>query len=434
MISYTLCYIAIFIIEAVIAWMYFEAIFEGKRTVLYTISLYVLGYILLFFVSRLENSIVNTTAFLIVNVSIVLLLYRCKIAPAVLHCAFLTFVMSITEVIVALILERITGDYGSFRYSFPAMLAVASSSKIMYLLVSSIASKLLRPEKAGGNNAAYIVLLCILPVISIVITLTIVYIGLNYELTGITDDLMSASTLLLLVLNIVVLLVYRYIQHVTQINSELRIASIRETASAEYYDMLQTQYENQRILIHDIKAHLSAIEELAKESDSTRVEKYVEQLQSSQALVTRITFCPEPVLNAILMRYNEMCQEQNLNFMCDIRASVSFLDDTSITSLFENLLSNAFEASSKVAEGYIELSISNPGGVGTSTIVTVVNSCGKKPERNVNGELETGKPDKASHGYGMKSIARVIRKYGGSMKTYFDETANEFHVVLCFDC
>lgn len=244
---------------------------------------------------------------------------------------------------------------------------------------------------------------------------------------------MSASTLLLLVLNIVVLLVYRYIQRVTQINSELKIASIRETASAEYYDMLQTQYENQRILIHDIKAHLSTIEELAKESDSYRVEKYVEQLQSSQALVTRVTFCPEPVLNAILMRYNEMCQEKNVKFMCDIRASISFLDDASITSLFENLLSNAFEAASKVAEGYIELSISNPGGADTSTILTVVNSCDKRPGRNINGELETTKPDKSSHGYGMKSIARVIRKYGGSMKTYFDETVGEFHVVLCFN-
>ena len=119
--------------------------------------------------------------------------------------------------------------------------------------------------------------------------------------------------------------------------------------------------------------------------------------------------------------------------MCDIRASISFLDDASITSLFENLLSNAFEAASKVAEGYIELSISNPGGADTSTILTVVNSCDKRPGRNINGELETTKPDKSSHGYGMKSIARVIRKYGGSMKAYFDETVGEFHVVLCFN-
>ena len=50
----------------------------------------------------------------------------------------------------------------------------------------------------------------------------------------------------------------------------------------------------------------------------------------------------------------------------------------------------------------------------------------------MSGELETTKHDKSSHGYGMKSIARVIRKYGGSMKAYFDETAGEFHVVLCF--
>ena len=432
MISYILCYIAIFIIEAVIAWMYFEAIFENKRTVFCTISLYAVGYIFLFFVSGVDNSVLNTTAFLVVNLAIALLLYRCKFAPTILHCAFLTFVMSITEVIVALVLKRITGNYDLFRNSFPAMLAVASSSKTMYLLASSIASKLLRPVKDGGNNAAYIVLLCIVPVISIVITLIIVYICLNYELADITDDLLSVGALLLLVLNIVVLLVYKYIQHITQINSELKIANIRETASAKYYNMLQIQYENQRILIHDIKAHLSTIKELAKESDSLRVENYIEQLQGSQALATRVAFCPEPALNAILMRYNEMCQEQNVKFMCDIRASISFLDDTSITSLFENLLSNAFEAASKVTGGYIELSISSPTGADASTIVTVVNSCDKQPEHNTNGELETTKPDKFTHGYGMKSIARVIRKYRGSMKAYFDETANEFHVVLCF--
>lgn len=433
MTSFTLCYIAIFIIEAVIAWMYFEALFENKRSRCVTTALYIIGYLSLFFVSRLENSLANTVAFFLVNIIIAICLYNCKAAIAILHCAFLTFVMCITEVMVALSLEHYTGSYDAFRHSFTAMLAAASISKIVYLLISAVASKLLGPDKTKGNSASYTVLLCILPVISIVITLTLVYVGLNCELIGIMDMLMSASALLLLVLNIVVLLVYRYIQKVNQTNAELKIANIREQASAEYYEMLKTQYESQRILIHDIKGHLSAIKDLADESKSERIATYVEKLQDSQALSSRIQFCPESVLNAILMRYNEMCQEQNVKFLCDIRASVDFLDDASITSLFENLLSNAFEAASKAVGGYIELSISSPSGADANTVVTVVNSCDKQIRHNINGELETTKPDKSSHGYGMKSIARVIREYRGSMKTYFDESANEFHVVLCFD-
>lgn len=433
MTGFTLCYIAIFVLESTIAWMYFEALFENRRNRYVTAVLYIIGYLTLFLVSRFENSLANTAAFFLVNIIIVVCLYNCKAAFAILHCAFLTFVMCITEVMVALALEHYTGSYDAFRHSLTAMIAAASISKIFYLLISAVASKLFGPDKTKGNSAVYTFLLCILPVISIVITLTLVHVGLNCELIGIMDMLMSASALLLLVLNIVVLLVYRYIQKVNQTNAELKIANIREQASAEYYEMLKTQYESQRILIHDIKGHLSAIKDLADESKSERIATYVEKLQDSQALSSRIQFCPESVLNAILMRYNEMCQEQNVKFLCDIRASVDFLDDASITSLFENLLSNAFEAASKAVGGYIELSISSPSGADANTVVTVVNSCDKQIRHNINGELETTKPDKSSHGYGMKSIARVIREYRGSMKTYFDESANEFHVVLCFD-
>ena len=432
MTGFTLCYIAIFVLESTIAWMYFEALFENRRNRYVTAVLYIIGYLTLFLVSRFENSLANTAAFFLVNIIIVVCLYNCKAAFAILHCAFLTFVMCITEVLVALALEHYTGSYDAFRHSFTAMIAAASISKIFYLLISAVASKLFGPDKTKGNSAVYTFLLCILPVISIVITLTLVHVGLNCELIGIMDMLMSASALLLLVLNIVVLLVYRYIQKVNQTNAELKIANIREQASAEYYEMLKTQYESQRILIHDIKGHLSAIKDLADESNSERIATYVEKLQDSQALSSRIQFCPEPVLNAILMRYNEKCHEMSVKFMCDIRTGVSFLDDVSMTALFENLLSNAVDAAVRVLGGYVELSICIPAGPKESIVINVVNSCKESPPRNENGELETKKHDRISHGFGMKSIVRIVDKYSGSMKTYFDNATCEFHVVICF--
>lgn len=431
--AYRICCAIVFVAEAIIAWQYFNRIFYASKTITISVVAFSTCYIILFLVSLINNIAANAVSFFVGNLILAVSLYSCAFRAALLHSAFITVAMVIGEIIPAMASSIFLNDYSAYTRNVTVLIAISVSSKLIYFLLTLIASRVFDKEKGKDRGPSSLVIVCLIPLVSILISFSFTYIGVAYNIDSLSGVLVTLSVIALLFINIMAISVYSKIQEINEERMALKVNALKEQANTEFYSMLQTQYENQRILIHDIKAHLSTIEELAKESDSLRVEKYVEQLQTSEALVTRVTFCPEPVLNAILMRYNEMCQEQKVKFMCDIRASISFLDDTSITSLFENLLSNAFEAASKVAEGYIELSISNPGGADTSTVVTVVNSCDKQPGRNMSGELETTKHDKASHGYGMKSIARVIRKYGGSMKAYFDETANEFHVVLCFD-
>lgn len=432
MTAYRICCAIVFLAEAIIAWQYFNRIFYANKTRLISVVSFSFCYGLLFLVSLKDNIAANAISFFVGNLILSASLFSCAFRAALLHSAFITVAMVIGEVIPAMASSIFLHDYTAYTRNITVLVALSVSSKLLYFLLTFISSRVFDKEKGKERGPAFLVIICLIPIFSIVISFAFTYIGVVYDIGSLSGVLATLSVIALLFINIMSISIYSKIQALNDERVALRVNSLKEQANAEFYSMLRTQYENQRILIHDIKAHLSTIENLAKESDSSRVEKYVKQLQSSQALVTRVTFCPEPVLNAILMRYNEMCQEKNVKFMCDIRASISFLDDTSITSLFENLLSNAFEAASKVAEGYIELSISNPGGVGTSTIVTVVNSCDKKPGRNMSGELETTKHDKSSHGYGMKNIARVTRKYGGSMKTYFDSASHSFHTIICF--
>lgn len=46
----------------------------------------------------------------------------------------------------------------------------------------------------------------------------------------------------------------------------------RESDSAKYYEMLLSQNENQRILIHDIKKHLQSIELLNAKMNQTKLQ------------------------------------------------------------------------------------------------------------------------------------------------------------------
>ena len=50
--------------------------------------------------------------------------------------------------------------------------------------------------------------------------------------------------------------------------------------------------------------------------------------------------------------------------------------------------------------------------------------------RKNNKRLTTTKKNKLRHGYGMKSIQRVVDKYEGDSRFYFDEENYTFHTIL----
>ena len=72
-----LCYAGVFLGEAIASWIYFEYIFERKQSRSFTIATFVLGYIILFFLSQLRNYFANGVAFILINALFVYWNYSC---------------------------------------------------------------------------------------------------------------------------------------------------------------------------------------------------------------------------------------------------------------------------------------------------------------------------------------------------------------------
>ena len=100
-----------------------------------------------------------------------------------------------------------------------------------------------------------------------------------------------------------------------------------------------------------------------------------------------------------------------------------------LTALFCNLLDNAVEAASKMTDSYIDLSVTY-NEKASLTMLTMINSCHKNPFSDKTGKLTTTKQNRLRHGYGLKSIQRIVKKYHGNMQTYFDENSLTFHTIL----
>lgn len=431
MIAEKLLYAAIFAAEAITAWLYFSYIYKQEKSNLYTFISFALGYTLLFLAAQFSIVLLNASIFFVVNTAILCLNYSCEIKSSVLHASFLTLTVSISEILVNLLITVIVKDYNAYTYSMPVLFRFAVFSKLLYFFITVIAARAFKPHKGRYNEPSQVVLLCVMPVVSVIIIVTFIYIG-SIGLTDLTEILITVSTMALLVVNIVVLFIYNRVQKLDEEHTALQIAQLRDQADTEYYIMLQEHYDEQRILIHDIKEHFNVINLMAEDGENGKIREYISELEELPEFQRRARLCDEPILNMILLRNANLCSANRISFFCDVRAgSVSFMDATSITALFGNLLSNAVEAAGNSAAKMVELSVIK-NMEQNNVLVSVVNSCDHAPLKDPSEELISSKDSSERHGYGTKSIARVVTKYGGRKEFRYDEDSREFHFIILF--
>lgn len=432
MIEERICYAVVFAVEAAIVWFYYGNIYSVKKDQpIFSLS-FVLGYLLLFLLSRHATPALNLLMFFFVNLILLLFNYKCSVKAGILQAAFLTFSNGASEVLVNLILTFLSLDYSAYTYNFTIMLALGIVSKLLYLVIVFFATHILKPQLANQSESNLTTLLGVMPVVSIFVVVTIEYIALTSELKQIIEIMAAVSMLALLIVNLVVLILYGRIHAIAAENMALSISKAQDEANADYYLLLRDQYDSQQIMIHDIRKHLGFVSGMMKIGNFSEAERYIEELEAMPSLKRTVKLCDDPLLNVILSRYIDWSQELGITFHCDIKSSdFSFMDSTSVTALFSNLLSNAVESAQKSAEKRIDFSVVK-NFEEEYVMISLVNSCDAAPQTDVYGNFRTTKTNQRIHGYGLKSINRVIQKYNGISMPHYDSTAKMFHYIIRF--
>ena len=427
-----LCYAAVYGIEALITWEYFHSVFEIKRkTWQWALALFGTYFVLFVISQAVAIFWINAICFITTNSLLIKLFFDANIKACFFHVILMTVIMNVTELLTLLVLGNVFEDFNAYQKKFGVLILLAVLSKLLYFILMQLCIRLFGKQKEKSNTPGkVVVLLCFVPFVSMVVTLTMIWIGMYTQLSRTAEALMVICSILLAITNIVTFIAYRYNQDLNQRYYDAQLELQKEEADAAYYKMLEEQYKNQRILIHDIRRHLQTIGDLAAERDITPITDYVSRLEKLPALQKRVRICGNPMLNLILSRYIEICRSQGVRLNIDVRdKTVDFINVSDMTALFGNLLQNAVEASANSEEAFIELLVTSNSGR-SMTVVSVVNSCAKKPVRRKDGLFVTSKADKNLHGIGLKSIQQTAKKYGGNVKMYYNDEDNTFHSTV----
>ncbi len=273
-------------------------------------------------------------------------------------------------------------------------------------------------------------LLLLIPISCFFILLTLIRIIETYHFTQPLDFLVTISAILLLMITLLTFLLNQYHYKKSTDFTDIQVQLQKEDDLIQYYKMLISQNENQNILIHDIKKHLQSIDLLNENGSSREIHAYIQHLLSSTELKTSSRICDNELLNSILCRYQKQCDLNHINFITDIRkGTLTNISHNELTSLFCNLLDNAINACDQIPNAFIELSVQKREN-SPYTAIVLINSCKNAPVYDQNNFPISSKKTNNRHGYGMKSISKVVKKNNGDFQTYYNNETSQFHTII----
>jgi two-component system, LytTR family, sensor histidine kinase AgrC len=421
----------LYVFEAIVVYQYFNIAFFKTKSFKSIILYITLSYSILYGLSFFNSPIINISMFTLANGLLAFIYYDSKIKAVLFHAIMTSFYMFISEIIVVMLSDHLlVENLYSFAEADVFMLDAVMSKLLFFTLCKAIEHSLMRETKDININKKTIGLF-ILPVSTFFILIEIYFLSLQIKFPSNYYLELLIGAVLMLFANITVFNIYENQLKTSQQITALELANQKQEIDHEYYKIIQSQYENSRLLIHDIKNHIAAIDMLASANDFLKIRNYISSISDHYSLSNRIPISGNKMLDVIFNQKLEQCCSQGIKFIVQNEGvRLDFMDDVDLCAVITNLMDNAIEACILSEQKQIEISFYNRNNA--FIVISMKNSCDTMPII-INHQFVTTKKGKANHGIGMLSIQKSISRYNGKIDCYYDEENHIFHSNIVFN-
>lgn len=195
----------------------------------------------------------------------------------------------------------------------------------------------------------------------------------------------------------------------SELRKELEIMGLLWQKEKEHFQLSRENisYMNQKV--HDLKHHIQAM----RNADSQEVERYLKEIEGSVRVYESIVHTGSAVLDTILTEKSLYCRDRGITVSCMADGSqMGFINTIDLYAMLGNALDNAIEEVEKFQEKekrqidvliyrrqqFLAVHVTNP----------------------MEGRLEyeeglpvTTKGSRLVHGFGLRSIRHILKKYDG---------------------
>lgn len=211
--------------------------------------------------------------------------------------------------------------------------------------------------------------------------------------------------------------------------TESKLQQMRASMLESNYQELLEEYNKRAILQHDMKNHMRVIHTMISRKKTEEASVYIAQITREMESGEDAVWCNHEMMNLILnMKFQEAGRAQiEVECRCDDMSGLT-LTSVEICALFSNLLDNAIEANKKYPEGMKRRMAVLCARREKMLMISLSNSMKKEMPDRRRSFFETTKEDRELHGFGMRSVQKVIDSHQGHMKV--DVKDDELCIVI----
>lgn len=373
-----------------------------------------LSSILLFATNTLENPWINTIVAMVILLLLALFLFDVNLCQAALSTMLLVALCVICEFIPLAILSFFVKN--SLSQTIEMTIGNAAfnlmGSGIFYIILrlgrvalNYVYGKATTSYLLNGNGWA-----SSFPIMSIVFAYYIVYMESNTS-TEHTKMVGSLLYTFILVGNICFFFGEIATEKKKMTQDEYKKFLFEQEKANAIMNLQEQHLKEMKGLVHDFESQLNGLQMLAREGEHGPLEKSIEQVRENVRQGNKFYFVKSKALQLILNQTSDLCVKYGIEFIVDIQyGDVDFMTFPDIFSLFENSLNNAINACVSMDQSKRRVIRLQMKRQQQQLAVQIENTYNKNLSY---GAQLYARQHSHEHGYGIRNIKRIVKKYDG---------------------
>lgn len=280
---------------------------------------------------------------------------------------------------------------------------------LLILTCELLAEKLITIQKNAETAQNFPLIL--VPLCSIAVIWFFVYAG---TYVGREAAIVSLG---LLVINFLMLYLYNLLRRSVSQKYETQMLEQKVRVYANQLDVIRQSEEKIKILRHDMKHHMNEIRLLADKYHAAEIGSYIDCMEQSirnpDEVVSSGNVEIDSVLNYMLQKARDKLEDVNVKVILPEKMKHAF----DMNVLIGNLLENAIEAAVQTDRKYLKVTMVFKRGVlkirMENSFLSVETENGEQQGRQ---HFLTTKKEKEQHGFGLKSVEKIVEAYHGTME------------------
>lgn len=254
--------------------------------------------------------------------------------------------------------------------------------------------------------------------------IVVVYTNLWLKYYQVTSEFLAFF--LCLVFMVFCLIYYREYETKMQLQQQHRLIEITVSQQAKEIEAIRQSNLETGLLRHDMRLLLSNLSVSLEQNDLDTARKLIAGYTTLVDSASVHRYCENDTLNYILTNFESKCREANVAFHTTIEIDGLRVNEIMFSSIISNALDNALNAQSELPQDQrqIQLLLKESGG---RLLLSIKNPFLTPPEKFID---QIPVSTREGHGYGTQSILYMTEKLGGKCQFSQQDSTFVLRVIL----